>query len=212
LTRLLQGVSLILEKPKVHKSLAVVDLSDQSYLSKVFSERILTRINSFPQYELLSPSEVTELFTALEINKYSIVPSVENMIGLGQKLGVASLIYSRVYRDGKNYLCRIAMYDVEGKGAVLDFPPRPTSDFTKLLEYERDFFEALADKDKKHSNAPIHAYKPKKSHNLMWASLGLLGVGGGLGWVWVDNLKKDGSTPPLTFPAPRNPPFGSEGY
>ncbi len=200
--------SLVLEKPKVHKTLAVVDLSDLSFLSRVFFERIQTRISGFPQYDPLSQSELSELFTALEINKYSVAPSLENMVGLGQKLGVSNLIYSRIYRDGKSYLCRLAMYDIERKAAVLELPPQPSEDFGKLLEYERIFFFTLAAKEKNRAAAPAIAQQKGKSYKALWVSLGLLGVGGGLGLVWVDKLKKGGGggTGPTQFPDPNPPP------
>jgi len=154
----------------------------------------------------MSPSELGELLTALEINKYSIVPSLENMIGLGQKLGVSSLLYSRLYRDGKSYIYRLAMYDVTGKALVLELPPQPSEDLLKLLDYEKVFFNTLFSKD-----APGEAAAPaevKESHTgnkALWISLGVLGVGGGIAAYWVENLSK-GGTPHDNTQGLKDPP------
>jgi hypothetical protein len=205
LAKIVGEAPLVLEKPETRRTLAVVDLSDLSYQSRVFSERVLTRVNSFPQFDLLGAAELSELFTALEINKYSVTPSLENMLGLGQKLGVSNLIYSRVYRDGKSYLCRLSMYDVEGRSAVLEMPPKPTEDFNRLLQYEREFFADFAKKEKERAKAPVAVKKKGKSRKALWISLGVLGVGGGLTAMWVDNLKNGGSGTP-DFPDPLGPP------
>jgi hypothetical protein len=132
------------------------------------------------------------------------------MIGLGQKLGVANLMYSRIYREGKSYLCRLAMYDVEHKSAILEMPPQPSEDFNKLLEYERSFFAGLAEKEQLRSHmatAPVKVVpRETSSHKALWISLGVLGVGGGLTAVWVNNLGKSGGNSSPSFPDPKGPP------
>jgi hypothetical protein len=180
------------ERGRRGKSLAVVDLSENSPQSRAFFERVCTRVYGNPAYDLMSPTELAELFTALEINKYSVAPSLENMIGLGQKLGVSNLLYSRLYRDGRSYVYRLAMYDVSGKSLVLELPPQPSEDLIKLLDYEKVFFNTLFAKEK---DAPASAAAMKdgsKSNKALWISLGVLGIGGGVAAYWVENLRKDG--------------------
>lgn len=172
------------------RSLAVVDLSENSLQSRVFFERVHTRISGREAYDLMSPSELGELLSALEINKYSIVPSLDNMIGLGQKLGVSNLLYSRLYRDGKSYIYRLAMYDVAGKSLVLDLPPQPSEDFIRLLDYEKVFFNTLFSKEKEGSQQAAVRASGSKSNKALWISLGVLGVGGGMAAYWVENLRK----------------------
>lgn len=185
-------------KAKHGRSLAVVDLSENSLQSRVFFERVHTRIYGSPAYDLMSPTELAELLSALEINKYSIVPSLDNMIGLGQKLGVSSLLYSRLYRDGRSYIYRLAMYDVSGKSLVLELPPQPSEDLIKLLDYEKVFFNTLFSKELG-SPEPVAAKKSGgKSNKALWISLGVLGVGGGVAAYWVDNLGKGGGKTPVT--------------
>ena len=181
-----------LDKAKHGKSLAVIDLSENSPQSRVFFERVCTRIYGNPAYDLMSPTELAELLTALEINKYSVAPSLENMVGLGQKLGVSSLLYSRLYRDGRSYVYRLAMYDVVGKSLVLELPPQPSEDMIKLLDYEKVFFNTLFAKEK---DAPVSAGTIKdgnRSSKALWISLGVLGIGGGVAAYWVESLRKDG--------------------
>jgi hypothetical protein len=178
-----------MDKSKHGKTLAVIDLSENSQQSRAFFERVCTRIYGNPGFDLMSPTELTELLTALEINKYSVVPSLENMIGLGQKLGVSNLLYSRLYRDGRSYIYRLAMYDVSGKALVLELPPQPSEDLIKLLDYEKVFFNTLFSKEK---DAPKTAAVKEggKSNKALWISLGVLGIGGGVAAYWVENLRK----------------------
>jgi hypothetical protein len=189
------------------KSLAVIDLSENSPQSRAFFERVCTRVYGNSAFDLMSPTELTELLTALEINKYSVVPSLENMIGLGQKLGVSNLLYSRLYRDGRSYIYRLAMYDVAGKSLVLELPPQPSEEIIKLLDYEKVFFNTLFTKEK---DAPASAVVKdgSKSNKALWISLGVLGIGGGVAAYWVENLRKtekESSTDPkINFPP--NPP------
>jgi hypothetical protein len=180
------------EKGRRGKSLAVIDLSENSAQSRAFFERVCTRVYGNSAYDLMSPTELAELLTALEINKYSVAPSLENMIGLGQKLGVSNLLYSRLYRDGRSYVYRLAMYDVSGKALVLELPPQPSENLLKLLDYEKVFFNTLFAKEK---DAPATAAAMKdgsKSNKALWISLGVLGIGGGVAAYWVENLRKNG--------------------
>lgn len=193
------------EKGGHGRSLAVIDLSENSLQSRVFFERVHTRIYGSSAYDLMSPTELAELLSALEINKYSIVPSLDNMIGLGQKLGVSSLLYSRLYRDGRSYVYRLAMYDVSGKALVLELPPQPSEDLIKLLDYEKVFFNTLFNKEKDRPQETAVRGGGGKSNKALWISLGVLGVGGGVAAYWVDNLrgsngKDDGGTSPLKDP------------
>jgi hypothetical protein len=202
------------EKSHHGKSLAVIDLSENSPQSRVFFERVCTRIYGNSNYDLMSPTELTELLTALEINKYSIVPSLENMIGLGQKLGVSGLLYSRLYRDGKSYIYRLAMYDVTGKSLVLELPPQPSEDLLKLLDYEKVFFNTLFSKDISTSQAaaPAALKEGGKSNKALWISLGVLGLGGGIAAYWVESLNKsetDGDAN-AKLPPPPQPPEGKK--
>jgi hypothetical protein len=189
-------------KTKHGKTLAVIDLSENSPQSRAFFERICTRIYGNPAFDLMSPTELTELLTALEINKYSVVPSLENMIGLGQKLGVSNLLYSRLYRDGRSYIYRLAMYDVTGKSLVLELPPQPSEDPIKLLDYEKVFFNTLFSKEKEEPR-PVTVKDGNKSNKALWISLGVLGIGGGIAAYWVENLR---STSPNSNP---DNPFGN---
>ncbi len=191
LAKILNTANLVLEKPKEHKTLAVIDLSEQSYLSRVFSERLGTRISGFAKYDIISPSELADLLTAMEINKFSITPSPENMVGLGMKLAVSNLVYSRFYRDGKSFLCRLSIYDIDKRVALLEMPPKPTENFSKLLAYEKDFFIELIKKEQAEKNKTVLVDEKGKSKKPLWISLGLLGVGGGLTAFWVQGLKKD---------------------
>jgi hypothetical protein len=203
------------EKSHHGKSLAVIDLSENSPQSRVFFERVCTRVYGNPNYDLMSPTELGELLTALEINKYSIVPSLENMIGLGQKLGVSGLLYSRLYRDGKSYVYRLAMYDVTGKSLVLELPPQPSEDLLKLLDYEKVFFNTLFSKDvgTAEAAAPAAVKEGGKSNKALWISLGVLGVGGGIAAYWVESLSKSdgsGGNNNTSLPSPPQPPKEKE--
>ncbi len=196
------------DKAKHGKSLAVIDLSENSPQSRAFFERVCTRVYGNTAFDLMSPTELTELLTALEINKYSVVPSLENMIGLGQKLGVSNLLYSRLYRDGRSYIYRLAMYDVSGKALVLELPPQPSEDIIKLLDYEKVFFNTLFSKEKDAPNQAV-VKDGSKSNKALWISLGVLGIGGGVAAYWVENLRKpdkgaNGNNQAIPFP--KNPP------
>ncbi|HKP96333.1 MAG TPA: hypothetical protein VJ385_11310 [Fibrobacteria bacterium] len=195
-----------MDKVKHGKTLAVVDLSENSAQSRAFFERVCTRVYGNQAFDLMSPTELTELLTALEINKYSVVPSLENMIGLGQKLGVSNLLYSRLYRDGRSYIYRLAMYDVAGKALVLELPPQPSEDPIKLLDYEKVFFNTLFSKEKDEPRTAV-VKDGRKSNKALWISLGVLGIGGGVAAYWVENLRKsDNSNHTDPIPLPPDPP------
>lgn len=190
-------------------SLAIVDLSESSVQSRAFFERVCTRIYGNAYYDLMSPTELTELLGALEINKYSVVPSLENMVGLGQKLGVSNLLYSRLYRDGRSFIYRLAMYDIKSKSLVLELPPQPSEDLIKLLDYEKVFFNTLFSKDKsREKSGPVAVKGNGKSNKALWISLGVLGIGGGVAAYWVENLKTPNSSAKMEdigFPRPPPP-------
>ncbi|MDB5106986.1 MAG: hypothetical protein JWP91_4675 [Fibrobacteres bacterium] len=196
-----------MDKTKHGQTLAVIDLSENSPQSRAFFERVCTRIYGNQAYDLMSPTELTELLTALEINKYSVVPSLENMIGLGQKLGVSNLLYSRLYRDGRSYIYRLAMYDVSGKALVLELPPQPSEDLIKLLDYEKVFFNTLFSKEKDEPRS-VAVKDGGKSNKALWISLGVLGIGGGVAAYWVENLRKPdkATTNEKTIDFPPKPP------
>lgn len=194
-----------MDKSKHGKSLAIIDLSENTLQSRAFFERVGTRIYGNPAFDLMSPTELTELLTALEINKYSVVPSLENMIGLGQKLGVSNLLYSRLYRDGRSYIYRLAMYDVTGKTLVLELPPQPSEDLIKLLDYEKVFFNTLFTKEKD-GPKPAVVKNGGKSNKALWISLGVLGVGGVVAAYWVGNPPPEGDGPEKRIPYPIDPP------
>jgi len=202
------------------KSLAVIDVSENFYSSRIISERVQTHMNGLTHYQPMSASELSELLGALSINKYALGPSSRNMLGLGQKLGASALLYARAYRDGNSYLCRLAFYDIDRRAVILDFPPKPTRDFGELLEYENDFFATLYSREKelehwkpensnKHGSAKNAAAVPpewasapsssgldstermeKRPNIALWITLGLLGIGGGLTAFWLESLKK----------------------
>jgi hypothetical protein len=208
----LRPSKLDISKSSQKKSLAVIDLSDNPQIAKVFFERVCTRIYGVRHYDLMAPSELAELLNALEINKYSVVPSLENMVGLGQKLGVGYLLYSRLYRDGKNHVYRLAFYDVSAKKLVLELPPQPSEDDAKLLDYERVFFNTLAQRDKQDAPAPAIAKQESKSSNkALWIAAGVLGVGGGLAALWFESWNGGGDgtvekPPEDIFGSPKGPP------
>lgn len=213
----LKPAKLDIAKPPQKKSLAVIDLSDNPQVAKVFFERVCTRIYGVRHYDLMAPSELTELLNALEINKYSVVPSLENMVGLGQKLGVGYLLYSRLYRDGKNHVYRLAFYDITAKKLVLELPPQPSEDDAKLLDYERVFFNTLAQREKKEAPPPTVVRKESKSSNkALWIAAGVLGVGGGVAALWFENWRDGGKDDtPITpnediFGTPKGPPGNNE--
>ena len=196
-----------IRKAKHGRSLAVIDLSENSAQSRAFFERVCTRVYGNPAYDIMSPTELAELLTALEINKYSVAPSMENMIGLGQKLGVSNLLYSRLYRDGRSYVYRLAMYDVTGKSLVLELPPQPSENLIKLLDYEKVFFNTLFSKET--AAPPIASVKEgSKSNRALWISLGVLGIGGGVAAYWVENLRGGDGTDKNSglIPFPPKPP------
>jgi len=213
----LRRENLDLSKATAKKTVAVIDLSENPQTARIFFERVFTRIYGVRHYDLMAPSELVELLGALEINKYSIVPSVENMVGLGQKLGVGYLLYSRLYRDGNKHVYRLAFYDIVAKKLVLELPPQPSEDEAKLLDYERVFFNTLAERNQYDEKPAAKAgIKPKSHFNkALWISLGVLGVGGGLAALWVGTLGNSGSPPDPENPAgvfgfPLGPPSDKE--
>ncbi len=188
-----------LRPPRESKSLAVLDVSENFYSSRILSERVQTRMAGLTDYQPMSASELSELLAALGINKYALGPSPANMIGLGQRLGASALLYARAYREGDRYLCRLALYDVERKRVVLDFPAQPTRDFGRLLEYENEFFSRLSAREgdpgpvgrEGEGTLTDSAQGSTGKSNLgLWISLGLLGIGGGLAAFWLESLKK----------------------
>ena len=188
------GGLLELAKSSEHRSLAIIDVSEKSYLSRIFSERVLTHVEGLKRYEALGPSELGELLSAMGINRFAITPSPQGMVGLGQQLGVTALVYANVYREGSSYLCRLAMYDIEHKTAVVEFPPMSAQDFGKILEYENEFFSKLFAWEKEQGKEDLRLQSAPsisadhRSNKVLWISIGLLGLGVVIAAFWVVSL------------------------
>jgi len=199
LVRSAKKEKLLLQPAGQRRSLALIDVSENAYPARVFSEQVITHVNGLVRYQPISASELSELLSALGINKYSMPPSPQNMIGLGERLDVSGVIYVRVSREGGNYSSRLAMYDIQKKAAVLEFPPKPSPGFDKVLEYEQAFFSELEGKEreraKEDARHPVvstlkSASSGGRTNLPLWISLGVLCVGGGLMILWVEGLKK----------------------
>ncbi len=182
----ISGLSPELPREKSAGYLAALDFSENTSNAKILYERLTTRVYGIGHYDVMSPSELEELLAALEINKFSIVPSMENMVALGQKIGVTHLIYGRLFRETDKYRYRLAMYDVANKAVVQEAPAFASSDITGFFTYEDDFFRDLTQTfGNKKSDFKKKAAGPSYG---LWLSLGLLGLGGTAAAYWVSTL------------------------
>ncbi len=174
-------------------SLAVLDLSQSSIQSRVLYERVSGYIYRNRQYDVMGQGETSELLRALDINRYSVVPSKENMINLGEKLGVGHLLYFRLSNEGGKYNYLLSMYDIEGKEQILQIPAQPTAEVSSLFTYERDFFAELDGKKGKKSvaGASNKGSSIANANSALWVSLAVLGLGGGVAAYWSMNGNED---------------------
>ncbi len=188
-------------------TLAVLDLSQPSIQSRVLHERVSTYIYRNQHYQVMDQGEQAELLKALEINKYSVVPSNDNMINLGEKLGVGQLLYFRLYKQESEFIYLLSHYDVERKEQILQMPAQPSVEVSSLFTYERDFFDALNAKTGK-KGAVAGSKKAQslgKANSALWVSLAVLGLGGGVAAYWSLNGEEekpgwDPGAPPLPPP------------
>ncbi len=181
--------------------LAVVDLSDNSLQARVLNERTHSQVFGSGLFDVMGQNELEELFGALGINKFAVTPSPQSMLELGEKLGASHLLYSRLTREGGEYKCHLAFFDMAKKVTILERPSPPFKDYAELFGYDKDYF---VDLDKTVRNQGRKIDKTDKSGLGLWVSLGILGLGGGAAAYWAAGL--DEPAPAATGPFPPCPP------
>ncbi len=125
--------------------LTVLDLSAAgSTPSRIMAERVATHLYASRNYDIMGRKEMEELLTALDINKGAFVPTDTAIYGLGNKMDITHLVYSRLLatRNGGMQL-QLALYDIAARKKVREWPSQSTMDFRKLLEFEDKFFTSL---------------------------------------------------------------------
>jgi hypothetical protein len=125
--------------------LTVLDLSAAgSTPSRIMAERVATHLYASRNYDIMGMKEMEELLTALDINKGAFVPSEAAIYGLGGKMDITHLVYSRLLatKNGGMQL-QLALYDITARKKVREWPSQSTMDFRKLLEFEDKFFTSL---------------------------------------------------------------------
>ncbi len=126
------------------KTLAVLDFSENSLQSKILFERILTHAYKFGYADVMSPEEVKEMITALDIKKETVLNSIETILTIGENLGVSAVLYTNLSTTGINLKHQIALFDVTEKSVILSMPPLPKASFTDVLFMERHFFTSFS--------------------------------------------------------------------
>lgn len=132
--------------PKVPKRgmITVLDLSAGSAPSRVLAERLATHLYATRSYDIMSEAEQKELLGALGIGKARFSPTDTGLASLGSRMGVSHLLYSQLTGQDPDFRLGLALYDVEAKRRLRDWPARGSGDFRKLLRVEDDFFSSLS--------------------------------------------------------------------
>lgn len=126
--------------------MAVVDLSAATPESRVLTERVDTHIYASRLYDLMSPLELQELLSAMNISPATTEATDSGMMALGTKLNVAYLIQSKVIQTAGGTGLDLTLFDVAGKRRIRDWPSKPTQDFEDILHFENRFFATLTGK------------------------------------------------------------------
>lgn len=130
--------------------LTVLDLSPAGGTpSRVMAERVATHLYASRNFDIMSRRELEELLAALEVKKNGIAATDSSIFGLGGKMDITHLVYSRLTgkgsagKGGEQFHLQLALYDIASGKKVRDWPSQPTNDFRKILEFENKFFASL---------------------------------------------------------------------
>ncbi len=122
--------------------LAILDLNEPSAYSQVIIERLATHGYASGQYDLMNQTELNDLLQALDLKPSSLEATEKNMLEMGNKLGVAHLIYSRLKMNQGTFDLQLALYDISKKRKLREWPFH-SNDFQKLLKFENKFFSQV---------------------------------------------------------------------
>ncbi|MBF0432393.1 MAG: hypothetical protein HQK83_14000 [Fibrobacteria bacterium] len=126
------------------KTLALVDFSPTSLLAKVLFERVLTHAYALDNFEIMSPVEVGELISVLEVDNTSLLENPHNAWDIGKKLGVSYVLYTEFEIKGVNFKHNMSLHDIENKSIPISMPALPNANFRDMMIMENNFFKTLS--------------------------------------------------------------------
>jgi TolB-like protein len=129
---------------KSENLLAILDLSPESPESQLLFECVLTHAYNLKIYDIMSPTEVKELVSVLDIDPEALMKDVYQMGEIGKTLDVKAVLISQLDTKGINYKHSMTMYDVIEKSVVLSMPAMSQASFRDLVLMEQNFFTGLA--------------------------------------------------------------------
>jgi hypothetical protein len=162
----LDPAALDLRKKPSSGSLGIMDAGRPSAHSRVALHRALSRAYASRAYDLLGPSEMEELLSALGIRggsaasfpptgpgafagfggsgNMNATPYLhDDMLSLGSAMDVRYLLWTKVNHDGPGYAMDLALYDVAGRRTMRYWPAADTADFRSALRAEDRFLSVL---------------------------------------------------------------------
>ncbi len=144
--RMLEGLDpakLASVRKEKHGLITVLNLSPGMAASRVLSARLSNHLQSTRNFDIMTQLEQRELLSALEINLAKFTPSDSGIFWLGAKMGVSHLLYTRLAGKDPDYSLGLALYDIQTRRKLREWPSRSMGDFRKLLLTEDKFFAGL---------------------------------------------------------------------
>ena len=122
--------------------LGILDINEPSDYTKILFERLSTHAYTTGQYDILGQEELGFLMESLNIQASKTAADKDTMLTLGEKLGLDHLIYFQLNKVDKIFKLRMALFDIQKKKLLRDWPYK-SSKFRNLLEFEDKFFSTL---------------------------------------------------------------------
>jgi hypothetical protein len=122
--------------------MGILDLNKPSDYTKILYERLSTHAYTTGQYDILGQEELGFLMEAIDFKATKTVTDKDSMLTLGEVLGLDHLIYFQLNKTDKIFKLRMALFDVQKKKLMRDWPYK-SSKFRNLLKFEDKFFSTL---------------------------------------------------------------------
>ncbi len=139
----LDPMELSLESKGKRGLMTVIDLNPASVYSRVMAERTTTHLYGSREFNVMTQQELNELLLAMEIDRTALPNSDESILNLGRKADVSHMVASRLTLDNQMYRLQMQFFDVTEGKKLRDWPSPATSDFQKILQFEKKFFAGL---------------------------------------------------------------------
>ncbi len=162
---------IVLAEPKRRQLAVVIQTGPNILPGRILSEQVFANLASTRSYDLMSPTELSELLAVPEIQS---AVETERWNHLARQLGVSRIFSANLEQIGKAYRARYLWGDVEEVIPIRQASSMVHRDFSHLLDFNTNFFEeSLESGDDFYTRSRTEHRVPKRS----LLKVGLFGLG-----------------------------------